>query len=187
MSISPVPTPPQKSNLLLWLLGLAGAAIVVVIVGGLVVTGYIVRGVRVDRSGSGVQVRTPVGPITVSKGQTRDAGLPVYPGATPVEPGKNVDISLFEEAQVGVAAAKYHSPDPPEKVDTWYREHLGPEFEREGPGGKPAKIHGKDVDIKRDDIAFVSDKGDFVRVVVISRRDPGVQITLLRVGAQEPQ
>jgi hypothetical protein len=187
MSTAPVPTQGKKSNALWWVLGFAGIAVAVLLAAGLFVVGYFVQGVRVNRAGREVEVRTPVGPFTVSHDQTGNVGLPVYPGATLLKPGDNVQLGLLEDLRVGVATAQYRSPDPQDKVDTWYRGHLGPDFERQGQSGEPIHVHGKAVDVKKDDIVFVSDKENFVRVVVITKKDPGAQITLVRVGAQEAQ
>ncbi len=48
------------------------------------------------------------------------AGLPVYPGATPLEQGAQVTFG-----NAGVAVQEYETDDPIDKVVEFYKEHLG--------------------------------------------------------------
>lgn len=77
-----------------------------------------------------VDIRTPLGSISVHKGETdpKATGLTPYPGAqikndTDGEGGANVNVSssLFG---VKVAVLKYRSDDPPEKVLNFYRKDM---------------------------------------------------------------
>ncbi len=185
MATPPIPAARKQGNLLWWLLGFAGAGILILIVGGLVIAGLLVRNIRVHRGGREVEIHTPGGDLKVSRAAAIEVGLPIYPGATLAEPGKNVELSLPTERQVGITVARYRAPDPLEKVDAWYRARLGAEFERQGPGAKQRKIKG--VDLESDGIAYVSERGDLVRFVALKERGAGVDIALGRVGQREAQ
>ncbi len=185
MSAAPVQTPGGKNNLLSWVLGLAAAAVVFLSVSGLLIANLFVKEIRFREKGKQVEIRTPAGDLTVSQGPTSVVGLPVYPGATLVESGKNVEFSAREDAQkVGMSVVKYRSSDLLEKVAAWYQARLGPEFKREtGDSEGKIRVHG----VQTEGIAFVAEDHDLVRVVAISMKGPGVEIALLRIGAREPQ
>ena len=187
MSTAPVPTRPKNSNVLAWVLGLLGAAAVIFVLGALVVAHYIVKDVRISRDATQVEIRTPAGELSVRKGAVKETGLPVYPGATPLESGAKLDITTPDEEKVGVTVAKYRTSDPLDKVDAWYREHLGREFEREGPGIKVRTVHAQGVSVKSEDVSFVSDKDDLVRVVALRKTLKGLEIALARIGKTEAQ
>ncbi len=140
MSTTPAPLPAKRSNLIWCLLGVAGVAGLFVVVSTLVGLGFLARYVRVHTSGDQVEVSTPAGELRVNKTAEKNVGLPVYPGARPVESGKSVEIALPTEDQVGIATAHYRTSDPFEKVEAWYRAHLGPGFERETPESKRGKL-----------------------------------------------
>jgi hypothetical protein len=90
--------------------------------------------ISTSKSGDGhdkdVDIRTPLGSISVHKGETdpKTTGLSAYPGAqikndTDGEGGANVNVSssLFG---VKVAVVKYRSDDPPDKVLSFYRKDM---------------------------------------------------------------
>ena len=99
MATNPVATPPppaqvpprQKSNLLWWILGLFAVGIVILGAGSLLALRFLTQNVQVIQTGDRVEVRTPVGQISTSKGKD-ETGLPVYPGASQMEPGATVSV-----------------------------------------------------------------------------------------------
>jgi hypothetical protein len=105
-----------------------------------------------------VDIRTPVGAMTVQTGVNADTGLAVYPGAAPLlddrEPESanvNIGTSLFG---LRVAAAKFESVAPPETILDFYRNEM--------------KAYG-DVQECRGDIDFRG-RGDSARTVCKERR-----------------
>ena len=194
MSTSPVPAPAQgppehekKSNLLWWLLGLLAIGIAVLGLGGVLIASYVLRNVRVQQSGSRVEIQTPVGEVKVSKDVAANPGLPVYPGATVAEAGATVEIGAPAEETVSIVAARYRTADPLPKVDDWYREQLGADFKREGPGVMVRKKDITGLQVKSSDVAFISEKDDLVRVVALERKGIYTEIALARIGKQETQ
>jgi len=191
MSTAPTPTPQKTGTWLRWILGFAGVALLLLVVGGLVLTGLFVRGVGVNPRDQQVEVRTPVGDFSVSSTPARDVGLPIYPGATLVEKGANVELGLPEDQRVGITAVHYRSSDRLDKVDAWYRGRLGPEFKRET-GDKEVKItvprgHATVREAKTEGVAYVAEDHDVVQVVAIEAKARGVEIALLRIGKRETQ
>ncbi len=184
MSTAPTPTPPKGGAWLWWILGFAGVAVVLLIMSGLLIAGFFLKGLRVSPREQRVEVRTPVGELAVSKTPAGEVGLPVYPGATLVESGKSVELSLPEDQAVGIAAVHYRSSDSLEKVDAWYHARLGPEFKRDT-GDTEGKIraHG----VSAEGVAYVAEDHDLVRLVVLTKRGSRVEIGLLRIGERERQ
>lgn len=182
-------TEPQKtgSNLGAWVLGLLLVGALILGGGAWLVTRFFVQNIQVNRAGSTVVIDTPVGSLKAGKDEKADPGLPVYPGAKVAQPGGTVELSLPEEDSVQLTAAHYRTLDPIEKVDAWYREQLSSDFKREGPGVMVRKKNINGIIVKSDDVAYVSEKDDLVRVVALQKRFNGVEIALLRAGKQESQ
>ena len=85
---------------------------------------------RSEGQNSDVDIRTPVGSLSVQSGaDARDTGLPVYPGAREARndgderqsANVNVGNSLFG---VKVVAAKFESDDEPQKLVEFYRREM---------------------------------------------------------------
>ncbi len=187
MPTTPMQPLRKSSNWLWWLLGIAGAALVLLIVGGLLIAGIVLKNVRVNRASREVEISTPAGDVQVRNTPTKDAGLPVYPGAVLDEPGNNVELNFPGEQSLGITVLQYRSSDSLAKVDAWYRERLGSDFERDGPGSKHGKLDERGVIVGRDGVAYVSEKGDLVRFVAIKKKGGGVEIRLGRIGKREAQ
>src|SRR5713226_2481652 len=85
-----------------------------------------------------------------------------------------------------IIASTYHSNASREFVANWYLEHLSPEFARQDSGPKKLPEAFRDSRISDDDIAFVGERGDQVRVVSLSTEDSGTKITLLRSYTKPP-
>jgi len=189
MSTTPTPSPaPQKgSNALWWILGLLVGAVVVLGLGGMVIAGYLLKDFRVQQSGDRVEVSTPAGSIRVSKDAIADPGLPVYPGALVSDAGGTVEISSPMEEAVTVTAVRYRTSDSLAKVDEWYREQLGPEFTREGPGVMIRKREIFGIQVKSSDVAYIYEEKDLLRVVALERKGIYTEVALARIGRQETQ
>ncbi len=188
MSTTPVTAPHKKSNLLWWLLGFAAVAIAIVMVTALVLTNLVVKNVRVGERNKQVEISTPAGNLTLSAtGKVKDVGLPIYPGATLAESGGSVELTMPHEEKVGVSAVHYRTSDPLKKVDAWYGTKLGPEFKREGPQVRKAKIVVVGVEVNSDAVTYVSDRGEGARLVVLEKTAGDVNIALARFGKQEAQ
>lgn len=191
MSSAPMPPPqPRPKTAVWWILGILGGGFVLLVFFGLLVAGLFVRHLRVSERGKKVEIETPVGAIKVDTNQTQHpTGLPVYPGATPdTDEGGHVDLELPQGAGLGIAAEKYVTHDPLEKVSSWYAQKLGPNFRREGRDSMGPHGHGGPVNDA--DVAFINDsaeRGNGARVVALTRKDGRIEIQLMRIGKKEVQ
>jgi hypothetical protein len=192
MSTSPTPmpamNPPAKKSgsLLPWLLGLIGVGIFVLCLLAILTVQYILREGRIRRAGRSLEISTPLGGFKVDKGA--DTGLPIYPGSRVEKEGTSVELTAPTDDTLEITAAHYLSHDSLDAVDSWYRHTLGNDFEREGPGGKHVKVHSIPyLQVESAETAYVSDRKDTVRLVVLKDRLDGIEIKLVRIAPREVQ
>jgi hypothetical protein len=186
MSTVPATIPPRQSNALLWVLGILGAALCLVVFVSLNVASFVAHNTRITRSAKHVEISTPAGKIDFDKGSGRTAGLPVYPGAMPNESdGARIEFPTANGEKVALAAAKYYTSDPLDKVAAWYTERLGTGFRREAFDRDAGPIIH--LDAGDADISYISNDGDAVRIVGLTQRGDGVEIGLARMGKEEVQ
>jgi hypothetical protein len=185
MSNAPVPQP-KRNNTVWRVLGIVGGAIVLLVAGSLIFAGLFIRHVSVTESGKKVVVDTPVGTIRVNNDETHPTGLPIYHGATSVETeGTSVELSSRSGAAMGVATENYTTSDDLEKVSAWYAQKLGPKYRRESDAD--GTLHSRGQHGTKADIAFTNESGEGSRIVALTKKASGVEITLLRFGKKEIQ
>jgi len=184
----PAPAPrPHTNTVLLWILGIVGGGILLLVVCGLVVAGMVLRHVRVDHAGDNVAIETPAGALRISKGDAHSTGLPEYPGAV-ASKDQSADIEVSSNnKRAGVAIEKFHTSDSRDVVVAWYRKHLSPSFRLETNESAKAVARKWDTDVDPDDIAFVDDRDDGARVIALKAVGASTDIVLVRAGKQEPQ
>jgi hypothetical protein len=180
------PAPPRSSSNVLAIVLLALALIVVV--SGLVVWAglhYITRNFHVDQRESAggkkeVSIKTPFGGINVDAGKNvseASLGLPIYPGAQRVtdEDSASVSIGLPGEHNVRVLVGKFDTPDPLDKVETFYHDRLGGEVtkftERNSEGKTVFEIKHKDDE----------------RAVALKSTSSGTRIELVHAGVGQAE
>ncbi|MFZ0478596.1 MAG: hypothetical protein WAL71_05555 [Terriglobales bacterium] len=131
-----------------------------------------------DKSGAKkVDIQSPLGDLHVSEqADIRDAGLSIYPGATPApkdksddEKSANVNLSL-PGFQLKVVAAEFLSDDIPAKITAYYDKELqnfGKPIQCHGSydSGGHVDTHGKD-DLLKPVTCDKSDSGDGVELKV---------------------
>jgi hypothetical protein len=118
-----------------------------------------------------VDIQSPVGDLHVSEqADIRDAGLSLYPGATPApkdgsddEKSANVNLAL-PGFQLKVVAAEFLSTDAPDKIIAFYNKELqkfGKPIQCRGAYSSSAHVdsHGKD-DLDKPVACDKSDSGD---------------------------
>ena len=117
----------------------------------------LLTGCRINEHKNGdkenVDISTPFGGLHVktnNPGDTSAIGLTPYPGAIPLKEGNNkdtdsanVDMS-FGSFHLGVKAASFQTPDPPDQVLAFYRKDLARygdviECEHDKPVGTPTR------------------------------------------------
>jgi len=185
--MSSAPTPQQKNNQVIWwIVGIVGGGIALLVMLGLMVAGVVMRHVNVRERGDKIEIETPVGSIRVNSDDAHPTGLPIYPGAKRIKSdGANVELTSKDGEAVGVGVERYAASDSLEKVSAWYVQKLGPSYHREKPGHGTHYVHGKDGNSA--DVVYVNDTGDGARVVALTAKSPGVEISLVRAGKNEVQ
>jgi len=136
---------------------------------------YTLRNVRVHQSvgGRDVQVDTPFGSVHVQhdeKGVRQPAGIPLYPGAKPLNRGESASVDLSGlfggEDGLHIVAGKWETPDSISKVQKFY-ENRFPEMNVIHHTGK-VEMHSID--------------GYGKRVIVLRDRGGSTEIALASVG-----
>lgn len=154
--------------------------------GALLMTSRVINALGLRAGSDKATVRTPLGEFRVEKAGEVGPGLPVYPAATLVLPGAAAAHSASNDERPQVLSSVYHTNASREYVASWYLEHLSPEFARQDSGPKRLPEALSDSHISNDDIAFVGERGDQVRVVALTIDGVGTKITLLRSYTKPP-
>src|SRR5580704_7525291 len=182
------PTQPQRrNNAIWWILGIVAAGIIVMFLFGVTLAGLFIHHLKVHNSGDKVDIQTPVGALSVDKAGHHATGLEIYPGASASSDNKAASVNLSaNDTAVGIATEQYETKDPIDFVQAWYKRHLGPDFHLET--GKDSSMHSNGaVKLNDDDVSFVDDRHNGVRVVALKKSSSGTEITLVRVGKKETQ
>jgi len=154
-----------------------------------------------DGSDKNVDVRSPFGSVSVHEGEanTKDLGLPLYPGAHPAgrhgdnDDNANVDVSS-PWAGVKVVARKFQTDDAPDKVLDFYQKPMGKygkvilcngggsSFNGHHHGNSPVSCDGSQSDYEKE--LKVGTEND-QHVVAVKPRGQGAEFTLVYVRARE--
>ena len=182
------PTPPQpRNNAVWWILGIIAAGIVVMFLFGVTLAGLFIHHLKVRNSGDKVDIQTGLGSLSVDKSGHHATGLEVYPGASPSSDNKGASVNLSaNDTGVGIATEQYQTKDPIDFVQAWYKKRLGPEFHLETSHDNLDHPNNHAM-INDNDVAFVNDHHNGVRVVALKKTSEGTQITLVRIGTRETQ
>jgi len=122
-----------------------------------------------------VSIQTPAGNVEVRKDvgiNEARLGLPIYPGATPVDKDNSaaVSIGVPGHEHVGVVAGKFETSDPIDKVKDFYNKRLS---------GQVTKFTERDSEGK---MVFEIKHGNLERIVSLREEDGKTRIELVRVG-----
>ena len=148
--------------------------------GGFLMTSRLINTLALRNSSDKATVRTPLGDFRVDKAKEIGPTLPVYPASTLVLPGTDAARLPSSDSLPQVVTSTYHTNSSREYVANWYVEHLSPEFVRQDTGPKNLPEAFRESHISEDDIAFVGERADQIRVVVLGSDSMGTKIALLR-------
>jgi hypothetical protein len=176
---------PSSKSLLFMMVAMT-CGVFVLLGGGLLMASRVINAFGLRAGSDKTTVRTPLGDFRVEKAKEVGPGLPVYPAATLVLPGAAAAHLPLNDDQPQVVASMYHTNSSREFVANWYLEHLSPEFVRQDTGPKNLPEAFRNSHISDDDIAFVGERGDQVRLVALASDDMGTRITLLRSYTKPP-
>jgi len=170
----------SSSRSLLFMMIAMTCGFCVLLSGGLLMASRVINALGVRAGSDKTTVRTPLGEFRLEKAKEVGPGLPVYPAATLVLAGSAAAHLPVTDDQPQVLSSTYHTNTSREYVATWYLEHLSPEFARQDSGPKKLPEALRNAHISDDDIAFVGERGDQIRVVELALDEIGTKITLLR-------
>ena len=186
MSSAPAPQQPKKNQVIWWIVGIVGGGIALLVILGLMVAGVVMRHVHMRENGDKVEIESPVGSIRINSDDAHPTGLPIYPGATRIKSNAaNAELSSKDGQALGVGVERFATSDNLEKVSAWYVQKLGPAYHLEKHGHGTHYVHGTDGE--NADMVYVNDSGEGARVVALTAKNPGVEISLVRVGKKEVQ
>jgi hypothetical protein len=170
---------PSSKSLLFMMVAMT-CGFCILIGGGMVTASRVIQAMQLRSGSDKSTVRTPLGDFRFEKAKEIGPGLPVYPQASLVLPGGASPSTLANDDQPQVVSSTYYANSSREFVVNWYVEHLSPEFIRQDSGPKKLPDLFHNAHISDNDIIFVGERGDQVRVVALSTDDAGTKITLLR-------
>ena len=154
---------------------------------GIFMAPRVLRSLELGAAGGKITARTSVSDFRVEKASESGPGLPVYPRASLVLPWENARAATLKNNPADVQTVTYHTNDIREIVDSWYLAHLSPEFVRHDAGDEVFPDVFREARISDQDITFVGERGDQVRIAAIVADSTGTQITLVRFTKRGPQ
>jgi hypothetical protein len=176
----------SSSKSLMWMMIALFVGLAILLAGGLFVASRVVRSMGLSTASAKDTIRTPGGSFRLEKEGEVGPGLPVYPRSSLVVPDDSSAAAAIKRAQNGIDLSTYHTLDLREFVDNWYTEHLSPEFTRHSSGGKAVPAMLEDAAISDDDITFVAQRDQMVRIVALSLDSGGTKISLIRYNSSSP-
>lgn len=170
----------SSSKSLMWMMIALFTGLGILLAGGLFVAGRAVRSMGLSAASAKDTVRTPGGTFRLEKETEVGPGLPLYPRSSLIVPDDQAAMAAIKQAQNGFNTSTYHTTDSRDAVDSWYSKHLSPEFTRHDAGEKPAPEIFSDARVSGDDIAFMAERDQMVRIVALSFDSGGTKISLIR-------
>jgi hypothetical protein len=174
----------SSSKSLLFMMVAMTCGFCVLLGGGMFMASRVIQAMQLRSGSDKSTVRTPLGDFRLERAKQVGPGLPVYPQSDLVLPGADSSHVSLNDDTAQVLSSTYHTNASREFVVNWYMEHLSPEFTRQDSGPKKLPEVFRNSHITDDDIAFLGERGDQVRVVSLSTDDAGTKITLLRASNQ---
>lgn len=176
----------STSKSLMWMMIALFAGLAVLLAGGLFVASRVVRSMGLSAASAKDTIRTPGGSFRLEKENEVGPGLPVYPRASLIVPDDAAAAAAVKEARNGIDTSSYHTTDSRDFVDSWYTKHLSAEFTRHDAGDKPVAAIFNDTRVSENDIAFVAEREQMIRIVALSLDSGGTKISLIRFAKSSP-
>jgi hypothetical protein len=170
----------SSSKSLMWMMIGLFTGIAILLAGGLFVASKVVGSMGLSAARVKDTVRTPGGSFRLERETEVGPGLPVYPRSSLIVPDDAAAAAAVKQAQSGIETSTYHTNDTRDSVDGWYSKHLSPEFTRRDAGEKPVPAFLSEVRVSDNDIAFVAEREQMVRIVALSVDAGGTRLSLIR-------
>ena len=176
----------SSSKSLMWMMIGLFTGLAILLAGGLFLASRVVRSMGLSAASAKDTVRTPGGSFRLEKETEVGPGLPVYPRSSLIVPDDAAAAAAVKQAQSGIETSTYHTTDTRNFVDEWYSKHLSPEFTRRDAGDRPVPAIFSDTRVSDNDIAFVAEREQMVRIVALSLDSGGTKISLIRFSKSSP-
>lgn len=176
----------SASKSLMWMMIALFTGLAALLAGGLFVASRVVRSMGLTAASAKDTIHTPGGTFRLEKETEVGPGLPIYPRSSLVVPDENDAAAAVKQAQNGIERSLYHTTDMRDYVDTWYKEHLSPEYTRHDAGDKPSPDLMGGTTVTDDDVCFVAERNQKVRIVMLSLDTGGTKISLIRFDKDGP-
>jgi len=176
----------SSSKSLMWMMIGLFTGLGILLAGGLLVASRVVGSMGLSAASAKDTVRTPGGSFRLEKETEIGPGLPVYPRSALIVPDDAAAAAAVKQAQSGIEASTYHTNDTRDFVDEWYSKHLSPEFTRRDAGKMSVPAIFSAVRVSDNDIAFVAQREQMVRIVALSVDSVGTRISLIRFSESSP-
>ena len=176
----------SSSKSLMWMMIGLFTGLAILLAGGLFLASRVVRSMGLSAASAKDTVRTPGGSFRLQKETEVGPGLPVYPRSSLIVPDEAAAVAAVKQAQSGIETSTYHTTDTRDFVDVWYSKHLSPEFTRRDAGDRPVPAIFSDTRVSDNDIAFVAEREQMVRIVALSLDSGGTKISLIRFSKSSP-
>jgi hypothetical protein len=170
----------SSSKTLLWMMVAMILCVGVLLGGGFSLSSRMVQALGIQASTSRDTLRTANGTFRLEQEKQVGPGLPLYPRSSLMVPGPDSAGQAVKNLKNGVSVVTYHAPDNRDFVDSWYSQHLSPEFKRRDAAENPTPEVFRAVGVPDSDIAFVAERGEQTRIVALSLDATGTTISLIR-------
>lgn len=180
------PSGSSASKSLMWMMTALFVGLGTLLGAGLFVASRAIHSLGLSAAGAQDGVRTPGGTFRVQKQTDVGPGMPLYPRASLLVPDDQAAAAAAKEAQKGIETSAYHTSDAHDSVESWYSQHLSPEFARHEAGDKSEPAIYSSMHISEKDVAFVAQREQMVRVVALSADSGGTKISLIRYSKPAP-
>lgn len=180
------PSGSSASKSLMWMMTALFVGLGTLLGAGLFVASRAIHSLGLSAAGAQDGVRTPGGTFRVQKQTDVGPGMPLYPRASLLVPDDQAAAAAAKEAQKGIETSAYHTSDAHDSVESWYSQHLSPEFARHEAGDKSEPAIYSSMHISEKDVAFVAQREQMVRVVELSADSGGTKISLIRYSKPTP-
>jgi hypothetical protein len=176
----------SSSKSLMWMMIALFTGLGILLGGGLFVASRVLRTMGLTAASAKDTIRTPGGTFRLEKETEVGPGLPIYPRSSLVVPDDETAAAAVRQAQSGIETSLYHTTDLRDYVDTWYTGHLSPEYTRHNPGDKTYPEALSEARVSDQDITFVAEREQMVRIVALSQDSGGTKISLIRFKNSSP-
>jgi hypothetical protein len=186
MSDSSISDSSSSSKSLMFMMLALAAGLGVMLGGGLFIANTLLHsmGLAVAHNNKNT-VRTPIGSFRMEGQNQIGPGLPVYPRASLELPSSDTTGQAMQQAQEGVITATYHTEDDRDAVETWYAQHLSPEYTRHDGSERPLPEAFRILPVGDGDISFLAERGSNIRAITLSADAGGTKIGLLQARTGE--